>query len=298
MMTRSVEIAAPAKVNLWLHVLAREESGYHSLESLFAAISLADRLVISRVPGSGIELEVGGEGDTGPAEKNLVYRAATAYLARLDSRDAVRIDLEKLIPTAAGLGGGSSDAAATLRGLNHLFDDALRPAELLDIAIRLGSDVPFFLAPSPLALAWGRGERLLALEPLPVRHVLIAHPGVAMPTADAFRRLAELRSGSQPPQPRALALHELSSWAGVARLAGNDFEAPAFERIPHLATAKALLLEAGASIALLAGSGGCLFGIFEGSLDVAPAAAELAAQGWRCWLEQTLQQWPVPASRD
>lgn len=297
-MTEFLEILAPAKINLWLRVLAREESGYHSLESLFTAISLADRLVIGLTPTPGIELKVSGEGDTGPNEKNLVHRAAAAFLARHPSRGGVRIELEKVIPTAAGLGGGSSDAAATLRGLNHLFGGPLLPANLLDIAIRLGSDVPFFLADTPFALAWGRGERLLALPTPPARQVLIAHPGVAVPTADAFRRLAELRGGSRVPQARALSLEALSSWEGICGLAENDFETPAFERIPRLVEARAVLLDAGASIALLAGSGGSLFGIFEMSADLGPAAAELESRGWRCWSEQTLQQWPIPRPRD
>lgn len=290
----TVHVLAPAKINLWLRVLAREASGYHSLETLFAAVSLADRLEIMRSPTAGVTLEVSGEDDIGPIEKNLVYRAASAFLSTAFYGEGVFIRLEKVIPSAAGLGGGSSDAAATLRGLSALFAGAVSGEELLRIASRLGSDVPFFLAETPLALGWGRGERLLALEPLPKRSILIAHPGVAMPTGDAFRRLAELRGAATEPVPQALHRRDVGSWPAIARFAQNDFETPAFERIPRLAAAKTRLREGGADIALLAGSGASIFGIFESSSLLEPVAAELERQGWRCWREQTIEAWPMP----
>lgn len=296
-MIESVQLLAPAKINLWLRVLARETSGYHSLETLFAAASLFDRLEVSRMGNPGVVLEVTGDEDTGPVEKNLVYRAATAFLSQAGNADGVRIRLEKSIPSAGGLGGGSSDAAATLRGLSELFAGAVPPSEMLRIAANLGSDVPFFLAASPLALGWGRGERLLALNPLPKRHILIAHPGVPMPTGDAFRRLVELRETSAAPAAQALELADLGSWPAIAQLAANDFELPAFERIPRLSAAKDCLFECGAEVALLAGSGASIFGIFDSLAELEPAAVELERQGWRCWREHTLDAWPPSSPR-
>lgn len=293
-MSGVVEVHAPAKINLWLRVLAREESGYHTLESLFAAVSLADQLTIARTPRSGVELVVRGEVDTGPVDRNLVYRAGVAFLERAAIGEGVSIELEKRIPSAAGLGGGSSDAAATLRGLNHLFDEPLSQPDLLDLAIRLGSDVPFFLAPTPYALGWGRGERLLALNPLPERQVLIAHPGEAMPTGDAFRRLAELRGSEPVPRARVITLDQLQDWSEVAGLAENDFEEPAFERIPRLAAAKSWMMDTGAAIAMLSGSGASMFGIFNPAAELAPLVSRLESEGWRCWRERTLEHWPSP----
>lgn len=296
-MSASLQILAPAKVNLWLRVLAREASGYHSLETLFAAVSLSDRLEMARREGRGVELIVTGAEETGPVEDNLVYRAATAFIEGWDGSGGAQIQLEKVIPAAGGLGGGSSDAAATLRGLNALFEGPLTEVELLRIASGLGSDVPFFLASSPLALGWGRGERLLSLPALPERPVLIAHPGVSMPTGAAFRRLAERRGEGGGPDPQAIDRSALESWEGVAALAMNDFETPAFEQIPHLREAKDRLRVAGARIALLAGSGASIFGVFEGAAGMVQAEAELEARGWRCWRARTLEHWPPPVGR-
>lgn len=296
-MNESLQLLAPAKVNLWLRVLAREASGYHSLETAFAAVSLADRLEFVRREKPGVELVVSGDEDTGPIGSNLVYRAATAFLARMGGAAGVRINLEKVIPAAGGLGGGSSDAAATLRGLSALFSDPIPKEDLLRIAAGLGSDVPFFLAPSPLALGWSRGERLLSLPPLPVRPVLIAHPGVAVPTGEAFRRLAEMRGEGSGAGPQALDLSVLRSWASIAELATNDFEFPAFEQIPRLAAAKERLLAAGAEVALLAGSGASVFGIFADASGMEGVVAELEREGWRCWRARTLEHWPQPTAR-
>src|SRR5687768_3389317 len=227
----AAEVAAPAKVNLFLRILAREESGYHSLETLFCALSLADTVRVRR-GASGVRLHVEGGVDTGPAERNLCVRAADRFYAALGEAPAVDIHLTKKIPSAAGLGGGSSDGAAALRALNALHGEPLDRAALLRMAIELGSDVPFFLCGSALALAWSRGERLLALPPLPPHPVIVAHPGVAMPTAEAFRRIAERRGGGHAPDARSLGIDQLRDWESVAALAENDFEAVVAEEIP------------------------------------------------------------------
>ena len=153
-----VEIDAPAKINLWLRILAREASGFHSLESLFCAVDLCDSVRLERVE-AGVQLEVEGGVDTGPPESNLVVRAARAFLVATGAGDGgVRIHLRKRIPSAAGLGGGSSDAAATLRGLNVLYGDQLGQDAVMQIGVGLGSDVPFFLGGSAFALAWSRAR--------------------------------------------------------------------------------------------------------------------------------------------
>ena len=286
-MPEAVTAGAPAKVNLFLRILAREESGYHGLETLFQAVSLADEVTVAR-GAPGISFSVDGSVDTGPADDNLVVRAARLFFAETSLEAAVDIRLRKLIRSAAGLGGGSSDAAATLRALNALHDEPLPREALLSLAIRLGSDVPFFLCGSGLALAWSRGERLLALPPLPARPVLIAHPGVAWPTGEAFRRVAEARGGAYVPDSRSLDLDSLASWDAVAALGENGFEPGAMDAIPVLAHAKQAMRDAGASIALLAGSGASMFGVFADAASRDAASDAVQTLGMAVWPAETL----------
>ncbi|MGH7507807.1 MAG: 4-(cytidine 5'-diphospho)-2-C-methyl-D-erythritol kinase, partial [Longimicrobiales bacterium] len=252
---------APAKVNLRLVVLAREESGYHQLETVFCALDLADELVI--VPaGSGVRLEVHGA-ELGPPEQNLVYRATTAFFSAIVRKPAVDIVLRKHIPVGAGLGGGSSDAAATLRALNERHGKPLDDDALVRLGGTLGSDVPFLLCGSPLALAWGRGDRLLPLDPLAARPVLLVVPPHPIATAEAYRDLAAARErAALRPAALRLPLQALEDWSAVRRIAVNDFEPVVFARFPDLEAARDTLLAAGADLALLAGSGSAVFGIF------------------------------------
>jgi 4-diphosphocytidyl-2-C-methyl-D-erythritol kinase len=283
----SVTAPAPAKVNLRLRILAREEGGYHGLETLFQAVSLCDEVTVRRA-SPGISLAVDGDVETGPPAENLVARAAAAFYGAARRDAAVAIHLVKRIPSAAGLGGGSSDAAATLRALNALYGEPLPGADLLQIAIGLGSDVPFFLCGSPYALAWSRGERLLALPPLPPRPVLVAHPGVAMPTGEAFRRVAESRGGGYVPRAESFSIQSVGSWDDVAALAANDFQPGAFAAIPVLPRAEAAMRECGASITLLSGSGASLFGIFADEAARDRAEQHVAALGMATWKAATL----------
>ena len=294
-MPNSVTILAPAKVNLRLKVLAQQTSGYHSLESVFCALSLGDEITVR--PGAGeIELSVEGSVDLGPADENLALRAARRFFLELGGEgEGARIELRKRLPVAAGLGGGSSDAAATLLSLNALHGEPIPPERLVELGGELGSDVPFFLCGSPLALGWGRGERLLALPPLPARAVLVAHPGVAMPTGQAFQRIAELRGGGYNPPAYTLDSASLASWEGIRPLAENDFEHAALERVPTIGAAKAAMTAAGAEIALLAGSGSAVFGVFPSTGAAHSAAGELAALGYATWPAETLEALPTPA---
>jgi 4-diphosphocytidyl-2-C-methyl-D-erythritol kinase len=255
-------MSAPAKVNLFLKILAREESGYHQLETLFQALALEDRVLMG--PGDGdVSLTLDGP-RLGPPEENLAFKAAKAFKDAAGLTDGIRIHLEKRIPIAAGLGGGSSDAAAVLRGLNALFPHRLTEKELLAVAAGLGADVPFFLSPSPLALAWGRGHRLLPLPPLPRRVVLVAAPPLGVSTAEAYGMLARNRVGQEESGgPVAHDLRALSTWEGVARVAENDFQTVLFPLHPVLGMLREAMEAAGAGIALLSGSGSSLFGVFE-----------------------------------
>lgn len=286
-MPERVELAAPAKVNLRLCILAREESGYHALETVLCALSLADRVAVAR-GDPGIRLTVEGEVDVGPPERNLAVRAAERFHREIGAAPAIDLHLTKHIPAAAGLGGGSSDAAAVLRALNALHGDPLPRAALLRMAIELGSDVPFFLCGSPYALAWGRGERVMPLPPLPPRPVLVAHPGEAMPTADAFRAVAALRGGGYTPEAALVDPDALRNWEGIEGLARNDFEPVVLPRIPTLAAGLAAMRDAGARIALLAGSGSSIFGVFNSADSRNTAELQVGSLGLRTWQVETL----------
>jgi 4-diphosphocytidyl-2-C-methyl-D-erythritol kinase len=288
-----VTVAAPAKVNLRLCILAREESGYHALETVFCALSLADEVTVAR-GGAGIRLEMEGGADVGPPEGNLAVRAAERFYREISEPAAIDLHLAKRIPAAAGLGGGSSDAAAVLRALNALHGDPLSRPMLLQMGVELGADVPFFLCGSPLALAWGRGERLMPLPPLPPRPVLVAHPGESMPTPDAFREVAALRGGSYEPRAALLDPAALASWDGIAALAINDFEPVVLRRIPILVDALETLRTSGASIALLAGSGSSIFAVFDDASARDATETLVIALGLRTWRAETLGEMPSP----
>ena len=289
-----IEIDAPAKINLRLRVLSQLTSGFHSLETVFCAVSLADTVRLWP-GGTEIRLIVQDHLDLGPDEDNLAVRAARRFYLELGAAGAgLLIELTKRIPVAAGLGGGSSNAAATLLALNAVHDHPFTPGRLLELGGELGSDVPFFLCGSPLALGWGRGERLLTLPPLPSRPVLIAHPGVAMPTGQAFQRIAELRGGGYEPPASAFPLEDLGDWGSVVGLAENDFQEVAIERVPMLAAARDEMREAGAEIVLLAGSGASLVGLFPTPESLAAAEVSITHLGFRTWPAHTLETLPGP----
>jgi 4-diphosphocytidyl-2-C-methyl-D-erythritol kinase len=271
-------VSARAKLNLSLRVLAREQSGFHQIETLFCALELADELTVE-LGGSAIELEVGAPadapgtvGDPGPLETNHAMRAAHAFFRALGKPGAARIRLVKRIPVGAGLGGGSSDAAAVLLALNRLHGEPFNADRLVALGGSLGSDVPFFLTGAVLALAWGRGDRLLPLPPLPSASVVLAVPPERIATADAYARLASRRGAHAMTGPEIVTLPR--SWTEVAGVAANDFEASAFEDFPRLGDLRSLLEGCGASVARMTGSGSVVFGVFD---ELAAAADAIAA---------------------
>jgi 4-diphosphocytidyl-2-C-methyl-D-erythritol kinase len=294
---------AHAKVNLLLRILAREASGYHQLETVFQALELGDgvELELRDEPGGALEVVGVGEGELGPDEENLAVRAARAFVEEVGeapggappsaSPPGVAIRLEKRIPHGAGLGGGSSDAAAVLRGMNALFGAPLGINDLVRLGGALGADVPFFVTGASRALAWGRGDRLLPLPALPPREVVLAVPGEGMATPLAYRLLAEHRervgAAVAPPALVAPADH---SWEAVIREAENDFEVAVFPARPDIQALRGVLAGAGAEPALMAGSGSGVFGIFGDAdeADRAAAGLEGALPGVRIFRTRTL----------
>ena len=275
----AARVVAQAKVNLLLRVLARERSGYHQIETVFLRLTLGDAVTV-RVGGASRSLDCAGPampaGGLGPVERNLAWRAATAYAETAGWPAAFAIELEKVVPVGAGLGGGSADAGAVLRALDALAPRPLGAEALLALAARLGADVPFLTSEAAMALGWGRGERLLALPPLPPRDVLLVLPGVSVSTADAYGWLASEREGDpRPPAGAMIAADALASWAGATGLAANDFEPVVERRHPIVERAVAELRARGARIARLSGSGSAIFGVFDASADAGSVAAAL-----------------------
>lgn len=270
-----VDVEAPAKINLTLRILHARADGFHELETVFQAVALSDRLEMRRRRDPGVGLRVVGE-DLGAPEDNLVTRAARAYLEAAALEDqGVDVRLEKSIPSGAGLGGGSSDAGATLRAMDALFARAVPLERLTSLAVSLGSDVGFFVGSAGLAAAGGRGERLRPLSPLPAAGVVVGLPPVKVATGSAYGRLDRHRAGSVPPP--VLGDAAPAAWSEVAQLAVNDFEEVVLPGYPPVAQALRALREDEPLMALLSGSGSAVFAVHP-DLDSARAAAGRARQ--------------------
>ena len=287
----SLEKSSPCKVNLLLNILGRRADGFHELETVLHPIRLFDRLTFARAD-QGIQLSCTAPGLPTDA-RNLVYRAAAMFLETAKIKDGVRVDLEKNIPLAAGLGGGSGNAATTLLGLNELFGGPLTPEQLQTIAASLGSDVPFFLQSQP-ALATGRGERIEPLASFPALRdaaFVLIHPGFGIATAWAYQQLVRFPQALNGRPGRAQEL--------ISRLRGTDLgaagaefynslEAPALEKYPLLALFQEFLRANGAAATLMSGSGSTTFAVVPGQ-----AAGERLIEKFKARFGQT--NWTVVA---
>lgn len=272
-------LVAQAKVNLLLRVLAREASGYHSIETIFLRLELGDDVAI-RITDRGRALDCAGpampRGGLGPTERNLAWRAATTYADATGWPAGFAIEIEKRIPVGGGLGGGSADAGAVLRALDALSPRPLG-AQLVELAAALGADVPFLTIDSPMALAWSRGERMMPLHPPPSRPVALVLPDFGVPTGDAYGWLAEDRGAFQP-GAGVLLPSDVATWEGLATIAANDLEPVVSARHPEIARSVDALRAAGASIARMSGSGSASFGVFASEPDVAELARATGAR--------------------
>jgi 4-diphosphocytidyl-2-C-methyl-D-erythritol kinase len=277
---RAAQLAAQAKVNLRLRILAREAGGFHQIETLFLRLALADTVRVRRT-GSGRSLDISGLADAaqlGPADKNLAWRAAEMYFDAAGWSGGWALELEKRIPVGGGLGGGSADAGAVLRALDAIAPDPLGEAALLRIAGMLGSDVPFLTSAYPYALAWGRGERMLALPAPPSRELLLVDPGFGVNTGAAYGWLVEHRAtgaGRGTGDPRILDPASLGEWDGIAAVAVNDFEPVVAARHPEIDGILGALRALGCTVTMMSGSGSTLFGVAAAGAAFGPAA-ELA----------------------
>lgn len=289
---RRVEVRARAKVNLGLEVLGRRPDGYHELRSVMWAIDLADRVILEGAE-AGIALECDGP-DVPRTPENLAWRAAALVAEATGARVGVRIRITKRIPVAAGLGGGSADAAAVLAGLGPLWGVRLGQGRRRDLATALGMDVPFFLGRSP-ALAWGRGERLRALRAAMELPLVVVNPGFPLSTREVYGRLVPQDFGDGR-RVHALAHALARGAAAVAPAVVNGLEPAARRLWPGLDEVKAALLEAGCRAAVMSGSGPSVLGIAP-SQRAAEGVREALSRGpWRVWATRTVSG-PVLAVR-
>jgi len=286
-----IAVEAPAKVNLFLEVVRRRPDGFHEIDTVFQAVSLYDRLSVAASPV--LELEVTSAPVGVPRDaRNLVWKAARALADRTGVRAGARIRLTKGIPVGAGLGGGSSDAAAALAALNRLWRTDLSDEALIEVAAGLGSDVSFFIR-GGTARGRGRGERLDPIDAAGVLWYVILWPGVAISTAEAYRRLDE-RPSEAPRTPDAL----------IAALAAGDVEGiggTTFNRLgpvaaaiePRVGRALDRVRDSGAVAACVTGSGAAVFGLFDGRTSAERAAAQLReAHGDAVWVAHTVPSGP------
>lgn len=275
---RTLTIPAPAKINLTLRILERRDDGFHELETLFQAVGLYDTLEVSPASRPGVELHVEGA-DLGPNSQNLVWRAATAFLQWSGMQGfGVTVRLAKGIPAGAGLGGGSSDAAATLKALGALFGHPLPAERVLELAGALGSDVPFFMGDEGLASGTGRGEKLTPLPALPEAWVVLGLPPVELATGRMYGELAAAReaAGGGVPTP-VLGGDAALDWDRVGEVAVNDFEALAREASPLVGRTLDALRVGDPVLTLLSGSGAAVFAVHRDAA-AAEAAMESAAE--------------------
>jgi 4-diphosphocytidyl-2-C-methyl-D-erythritol kinase len=251
---------APAKVNLFLRILARRPDGYHELETRMQKLGLSDRITLTLREGSGIQLRC-TQVDLPADETNLAWRAAAAFFAvsRQGTQYGVDITLEKNIPVAAGLGGGSSDAGAVLKGLNILFGNEFSEDVLLDIGRRLGADVPFFVTGHEAVLATGIGEKMMPVHSLNTCTFLLVNPGFTVSTRWAYENYALTRDTKNSTLP---GFRKLAPDPFLLTEITNDLEQVTISRYPEIAEIKKRLRDAGAAAALMSGSGPTVFGVF------------------------------------
>jgi 4-diphosphocytidyl-2-C-methyl-D-erythritol kinase len=271
---------ARAKVNLTLNVRGRRNDGYHEIESLVTFADVHDEVTL--LPGTPCGVKVAGPWAPKIAGENLLART----LALLEEAEpALRlggVHLEKRLPVAAGLGGGSADAAALLRAVRRANPEHAPRIPWLEIAARLGSDVPVCLVDRP-ALIWGRGERMSALRSLPAMPAVLANPRKPLPTGPVFAALRTGLATTTAPTPAVPALAELSAALAYMEARGNDLEPPAVSLLPEIAAIEsALAAQAGCRLAAMSGSGPTCFAVFSTSAEAERAALRVAdaRAGW------------------
>jgi len=276
---------APAKVNLYLHVGGVRPDGLHTLASLFVFTDFGDVLQVEDNQDGDICLEINGEFapalEEFPVEDNLVYRAAHLLRGETGVTNGARITLEKALPVAAGIGGGSADAAAALRALNTLWSLNLPQSRLADLAFRLGADVPACLSTAPIFVG-GAGEEILPAPELPRVYLCLINPGVETPTGPIFKAFDAANPNPQSPCQLNYS-HTNQTSEFIDNLSGtrNDLQAPAIALVPEIAEPLVFLrAQPGCLLARMSGSGATVFGVFAASDEARHAAQRASNDKW------------------
>lgn len=269
MKTASFRLEAPAKINVTLEVIGKLPNGYHAIRSVFVRLDkLSDAIELDIEEGeTGVSVSC-TSADVPTSASNSCHRAAVAYLAAVHEAARIHVHIAKNIPVAAGLGGGSSDAAAVLLALNRHFCARLSPKKLEAVGSTVGKDVPFFIRGASVCHVSGMGEQIRPLKAIPRLHVLVVHPRIAVSTADAYRAVAANLSYMSNPERADVSAAMASAMTArdveaIAALLFNDFEASVERAHPVIKEIKQALRAFGARGALMSGSGSTVFGLFR-----------------------------------
>lgn len=276
----TIRVKSYAKINLALDVLYKREDGFHELRTIYQTVSLHDQLTISKTEGA---IEIVCDDARVPSDTtNLVYQAAEKLRQAAGVNFGAHIEIDKRIPVAAGMGGGSSNAAATLMGLEKLWQVTIDEHERFDIAASLGSDVPLFLLGGTL-LGVGRGEEVYPVEEVKCANLLLVNPGVAVSTAGAYSSLRRLTREASP-RKIPFAFFAAKGIRELPLVARNDFEEVVLVTHPEIAAVKEKLYRLGAKLALMSGSGATVFAVFDNLETSEQAQQEMRALGY--WAER------------
>ena len=277
---KTVTIKAPAKVNLTLDVTGKRPNGYHDLKMIMQTISVFDEIKLSLTEEEKIDLHMNKElPDKIPAEKNLVYKAAALMKEKFDIKGGFDIELQKSIPAAAGLAGGSSDCAATLIAINEVCELGLTTQELCDIGVKLGADVPFCIRKGTM-LSEGIGEILTPLTPFKDVWVVLVKPDISVSTAYVYTHLDLPNLKYHPDTEKAIECIGNGDISGLSNVLSNVLETVTVPEYPVLTEIKEFLVQNGAEGSLMSGSGPTVFGIFKNKED-ARRAYDKAGEKYR-----------------
>lgn len=285
-----MRLLSPAKLNLFLQVLSKRPDGYHEIQTLFERISLCDEIILKRI-SRGIRVDCSFAGSRPTVPKNLAYQAAKILKDEFQIKNGVEIQIKKRIPIGAGLGGGSSNAATVLLGLNHLWGLNLSTKKLMKLGAKIGSDVPFFILETSFALGEGRGEILKKVNApgLKIWHCLVKPP-FGISTKAAYENLETVKLTPKKTDVRML-LHSIQRGPSkpLAKLLTNSLEAALNKRVRTIHGLKEALKEQGALGALMSGSGSTVFGIYASERKARKAAASLKKKNksWQVFVAST-----------
>lgn len=272
-----ISLKALAKINLGLDVLGKREDGYHEVRMIMQTIHLYDRVEIKKTKSPHIHVET-NLFYLPSDENNLVYKAAKLMKTEFKIKEGVRITLQKFIPVAAGMAGGSSDAAAVLVGMNRMFNLGLKQSQLMELGLKLGADVPFCVMRGT-ALAEGIGEKLTALPPMPKCPILIAKPAISVSTKHVYEQLRLTEMTEHPRIDLLIENLKKKNLKGIAENMGNILETVTEKEFPVIREIKRLMKENGALGAMMTGSGPAVFGIYHNEKEIRKAYDALKQSG-------------------